>query len=146
LVKGIMNTQAMIFDALTYPWRHFLAWIADKIPGMGKVAEKLRGGFGGVVNSVEAKVTGQQVQPTQIAEKPAQVTTPTQNQAQSQTAEAQAVTQDNGKLLMNILDAINNLNKNLESGKIGFYVDGQLLSATIARQTEFRGGYGVNKV
>jgi hypothetical protein len=146
LVKGIMNTQAMIFDALTYPWRHFLAWIADKIPGMGKVAEKLRGGFGGVVNSVESKVTGQQVQPTQIAEKPAQVVPQAQAPAQAQTAEAQVATQDNGKLLASILESINTLNKNLESGKIGFYVDGQLLSATIARQTEFRGGYGVNKV
>jgi hypothetical protein len=146
IVKGILSIQTMLFDAITYPWRHAFAWIADKLPGMGKIAEKLRGGFGGMTNSIESKVTQQQIQPTQIAEKPAQVTTPTQAPAQAQTAEAQATTQDNGKLLASILESINILNKNLESGKIGFYVDGQLLSATIARQTEFRGGYGVNKV
>lgn len=55
-------------------------------------------------------------------------------------------TNSNTDLLNNILIAINNLNKNLENGKIGLYVDGQLLSATLARQTEFRGGYGANVV
>lgn len=48
--------------------------------------------------------------------------------------------------LKEILSAINLLNKNLESGKIRVYVDGQLMSATLACQTAFKGGYGMNVV
>ena len=146
IVKGIMSVQAMLFDAITYPWRHALAWIADKIPGMGKVADKLRGGFGGLTNSVEAKAAESPTVASQITPKPTTLANTPQTVAAKTGADA-AVAQDSStKVLDDILMAIKTLNSNLESGKIGFYVDGQLLSATIARQTEFRGGYGVNKL
>lgn len=147
IVKGIVSIQAMLFDAITYPWRHAFAWIADKIPGMGKIADKLRGGAGGMVNSVEAKAAATYVPAAQVATTATQVNGTPTTKPQAQDA-ATTVVSDNVclKTMENILDAIQNLNKNLESGKIGFYVDGQLLSATLARQTEFRGGYGVNKV
>ena len=145
IVKGIISIQTMLFDAITYPWRHAFAWIADKIPGMGKVADKFRAGFGGMATSIESKASGTAINPSQITPTPTTNGSSTQSQPVSQISE-QPVQINDTKLLTAILEAINILNKNLESGKIGFYVDGQLLSATIARQTEFRGGYGVNKV
>lgn len=45
-----------------------------------------------------------------------------------------------------ILASINDLNTNLKAGKIGIYIDGQLMSATLARQTQFRGGYATNNI
>lgn len=64
----------------------------------------------------------------------------------TQHVEPSVVRQDEASshTLKEILSAINLLNKNLESGKIGVYVDGQLMSATVARQTAFKGGYGMN--
>lgn len=131
IVQGILGVASAVFDALTYPWRHFLAWVLDKVPFMGKYAKALRGGAGGFT---ESKF---ETSPTQMTNggEPVQV---------SQAEEAKTNTSD--KYLQDILVAIQNLNNNLESGKIGINIDGQLLSATLARQTEFRGGYGVNKV
>ena len=43
-----------------------------------------------------------------------------------------------------LLNAILGLRADLNAGKIGINMDGQLLSATLDRQTEFRRGYGVN--
>lgn len=149
LVKGIMSIQGMLFDALTYPWRHFLAWVLDKIPGMGKVAQSLRGGVGGVIGkSIEtqtANAAGPQAVVTPVA-----TTVPGAAEKQPNKAEAattvQTTSDNTDRLLQSIIDGINNLNKNLESGKIGIYMDGQLMTATLARQTEFRGGFGTNKV
>ena len=65
------------------------------------------------------------------------------SRAEDQEYAAESRAESNNSL-NNILAAINNLNSNLESGKIGVYVDGQLVSATIARQTNFKGGFGMN--
>ncbi len=147
IVQGITSVAGMVFDALTYPWRHFLAWVLDKVPFMSKYAKALRGGVGGVVGrSVEtetnaAKLPTDNINPTPVTipgtkAKPTEVATPTP----AVSGEAP------DKIFQDILSAINTLNSNLESGKIGIYLDGQLLSATLARQTEFRGGFGVNKI
>lgn len=144
ILKGVVAVQTMLFDAITYPWRHAFAWILNKIPGMGKFADKLKGGAGGLVGGVEAKVTAPKVENT-ITPTPTQIATAAQPTPQT-AVESQQTQATGQKTLDDILVAINMLNKNLMEGKIGFYVDGQLLSATIARQTEFRGGYGVNKV
>lgn len=145
IVKGIISVGAMIFDALTAPFRKGLAWIADKIPGMGKVAERLRGGVSDIIKKpMEAKMTAAYV--------PAVTVTPQGTQiagAQTTKPAGEAEKKDlaaSDKTLQDILTAINALNSNLSNGKIGIYLDGQLVSATLARQTEFRGGYGVNKM
>lgn len=140
IVKGIIGVQTMIFDALTYPWRHFLAWVAEKIPGMTDFAKKLRGGATGLMQDVgvlDKKVT---VTPeARVSEKP-----------ETATAAAKATTEQNKQeqdsvTLGEILKSIRDLNSNLMAGKIGIYIDGQLMSATLARQTAFRGGYGTNQ-
>lgn len=145
ILKGIVAIGASLFDAITAPWRLALAWIFSKIPGMGKIAGKLAGGIrGSMSNSVEKKVGDPGSESTiTAADRGAARTSQTQT---NEAEESKRLEEDKHRFLHDILEGINLLNKNLESGKIGFYVDGQLLSATIARQTEFRGGYGVNKI
>jgi hypothetical protein len=57
--------------------------------------------------------------------------------------EIDLMTETTGKSLLN---AILGLRDDMTSGKIAVYMDTQLVSATIARQTEFRGGFGTNNV
>lgn len=146
IVKGITSVGSMLFDALTYPWRQALAWIAGVIPGMGGVAEKLKGGLKGIMgeDSVQNKVTAAYVPAVQISPNPTPAAVVEQTKVVTSAVENAKPESD--KTLTDILMAINNLNKNLESGKIGVYIDGQLMSATIARQTNFKGGFGMNTV
>ena len=147
IVKGIVSVSSMLFDALTYPWRHFLAWIADKIPGMGGIAKKLRGGMGGALEDMgilEKKAAPPEIQPLAVATEATPV--PTATVTTVPTAEEKTRRDADSTTLGNILSALNTLNSNLSAGKIGVYIDGQLMSATLARQTAFRGGYGMNQV
>lgn len=140
IVKGIIGVQAMIFDALTSPFRRFLAWIAEKIPGMGKLAETLRGGMTG---GLQKAVTVEPKPVAVTAEAPATIKSPV---IVEPTTQEKSGKEQDSNVLSEILKAINLLNSNLSSGKIGLYIDGQLLSATLARTTQFRGGYGVNNI
>lgn len=147
IVRGITSIAGMMFDALTYPWRQFLAWVLDKIPGMGKYAKMVKGGIGGVIGrSVENETAAAKLPIEGAIPKPTIVPGETAKPPQAESAEPTSTTEGNEKVLQDILSAINMLNSNLESGKIGIYIDGQLMSANLARQTEFRGGYGVNKI
>ena len=145
IVKGIAAIGGTLFDVLTDPFRRGFAWILDKLPGMGKFAEKIRGGIGGMLaEPLENKATSAYVPALQVTPEETKFTVPTKKPGIN--TEVGAEESSDGKVLQDILLAINTLNNNLENGKIGFYVDGQLLSATIARQTEFRGGFGTNKI
>lgn len=146
IVQGIIAVQAKIFDALTYPWRHFLAWVADKIPGMGGLAKKLRGGLeGGLTDTglLEKKAGTPEATPLAVTPEAAPVSTTITSVS---TPEEQKRKEADSVALNSILAAINLLNANLQSGKIGVYIDGQLMSATLSRQTQFKGGYGMNTV
>jgi hypothetical protein len=146
MVNGVLSIATMMFDAITAPWRKALAWITDKIPGMGKLSEKLRGGLKGILSEpVEKKAMSSYVDAVKITPDGTRVVGSNQPSPQAARSDSSAEGTNN-KTLTDILDAINRLNTNLENGKIGLYLDGQLLSATIARQSEFRGGYGVNKL
>lgn len=136
-----------IFDALTAPFRNAIAWVAKKLPGMGKFAEKMEGGLGGMLKpAVETKAATAYATAVKVTPTETKLATATQLEAARAGKNETKPTENTfDKSLQDILAAINTLNANLENGKIGFYVDGQLLSATIARQTDFRGGYGVNK-
>jgi hypothetical protein len=65
--------------------------------------------------------------------------------AEKLTPENMSMTEATGQKLYEVMCGIRD---DLSKGKIqaNTYMDGQLLSATLARQTEFRGGYGVNKL
>lgn len=146
IVQGIASVSAMIFDAITSPFRDAFAWVLDKIPGMGKISEKIKGGVSGILNTPKEN----QIGPTYV---PAIQVTPngvTPSQAVQQQKEDAKVEKDTSgeeqtKLLTNILNALNTLNENFSSGRIAVSIDGQLLSTVLARTTEFRGGYGTNQ-
>lgn len=148
IVRGLVSVGGMIYDAITYPFRHAMAWIADKIPGMGKMAAGLRGGVGDLINKpVEQKASAAYVSAATVTADGVNVYGKPNDKTPTPSVETRPREESvDNKTLQDILGAINALNNNLSSGKIGIYLDGQLVSATIARQTEFRGGYGVNKV
>jgi len=147
ILKGIVSIGAMLYDALTSPFRRGLAWIMDKIPGMSKVAEKLRGGVSGMINKpVETRAAAAYVPAVTVTPNGIRVAGAPGTIKTGDTTPDKKETINSDKLLQDILTAINTLNSNLVAGKIGINMDGQLLSATLSRQTDFRGGYGVNKV
>lgn len=136
IVKGILSVNQMIMDALMLPFKMFISW-ASKLPVIGKLI--------GQLGSIEAKVSSPSVASniTPVAQ-----TSPTQQSKQVATAEktqeaANLMTNETGQMIVKKIDELITAMKN---GGIGINMDGQLLSATLARQTEFRGGFGVNKV
>ena len=149
ILNGIVSIGGSLFDAITSPWRKALAWIFDKIPGMGKVAEKLRGGVSAMLNEpVEKKATSAYVPAVTVTPNGRTELNPTAKDASAQaektkdtTTLADVVASNN--IIAGKLDALLDA---LKAGQIGINMDGQLLSATLARQTEFRGGYGVNNI
>ena len=147
IVRGIIGVQAMIFDALTYPFRHFLAWVADKIPGMGGIAKKLRAGMGGALEDVGVLEKKAQTPETKNLALTTEATpSPTSTVTTVSSPEEQKKREQDSMTLTSILGSLKELNANLTAGKIGIYIDGQLMSATLSRQTGFKGGYGMNMV
>lgn len=146
VVKGIIGIQTKIFDALTYPWRMFLAWVTSKIPFMGGIAEKIKGGAEGALEAtgiLEKKA----VTPGTSAKVTPEATPLAKTKITSEATPEQQKQKDGDSVtLIEILKSIRTLNDNMMSGKIGIFIDGQLLSATLARQTAFRGGYGTNNI
>lgn len=117
IVKGLISVQTMMFNVLTYPFRKAWSWIS------GSPAPAL---FSATPQTPDASLSGGK---------------------EGEAAKAEAAAESPAtKRLDDILSAIQTLNKNLETGKIGVYIDGQLMSATVARQTAFKGGFGMNVV
>ncbi len=145
ILKGIIGVQAKIFDALTSPFRRFLAWIVDKIPGMGGLTEKIRGGMSGALENVGVLEKQKQLAVRGPATEVTPITTTTPVKTEL-TPEQQKQKETDSFTLAEILKSLKDLNANLMSGKIGVYIDGQLMSSTISRQTQFKRGYGVNMV
>lgn len=144
IVKGLVSVGAMIFDALTSPWRLGFAWIMDKIPGMSKFADKLRGGVSDIINTpVESRAraayvsavtvtpTGTTIAGTSTKDKPLTVTT-----------------QSNEPNSIDLLLAeIKGLRADLNSGKIksgDIFLDGSKVSTYMDRGINFRGNFGTN--
>jgi hypothetical protein len=148
ILKGISSTSGMIFDALSDPWRRFLAWMAEKIPFFGEgLVRKIRGGMSGALETitpVERKVTDIQTTPTVI--KSEEIPGSKAITSVDTSIKEQTKSENDSMTLTEILKSLNILNSNLISGKIGLYVDGQLLSSVLHRQTAFRGGYGTNNI
>jgi hypothetical protein len=140
IVKGIVSIGGSIFDALTAPFRKGMAWIADKIPGMGKVAEKLRGGVSG--GSVEKRAQAAYIPAVTVTPegtKIAKAKDKDKRAGEKEKDESVPMSEETGLKIVTLLEKILAKDTNVS-------MDGQLLSSHLARQTEFRGGYGVNKV
>jgi hypothetical protein len=142
IVKGITSVASMIFDALTYPWRTFLAWVLEKVPFMSKYAAALRGGATGAVGrSIETETNTSRIPPENVT--PTPTTIPgAKPKPQEVTTTQPTLAEAPDRIFQDILSAINTLNNNLESGKIGIYLDGSLVSTVLARNLEFRGSFG----
>lgn len=117
IVRGIISVQSMIYDALTYPFRKAWSWIS------GTPSPTL---FSATPQTADQSISGGSVAST----------TTSRDKSESDSAA--------NKTLNDILIAIKTLNSNLESGKIGVYVDGSLVSSTLARKLEFKGAFGMN--
>jgi len=148
IIKGVANGAAAIFDALSYPWRMFLAWLVEKIPYFGKKwAGTIRGGASAIVADMGLSEKQEELATsrTKVATE-ATAATPTQTVTVVPSEEERKQRETDSEALGNILKSLQTLNENLLAGKIAVYIDGQLLSATLARQTAFKGGYGVNTI
>ena len=142
IVRGIISVGSMIFDALTSPFRKGIAWIADKIPGMSKFADKLRGGMQGMVNPVENRAQAAYISAVTVTPKGTEIAKSedkSKRSGEKEKAESELMSEETGLKIVALLEKILSKDTNVS-------MDGQLLSAHLARQTEFRGGYGVNKV
>lgn len=132
IVKGIVSVGAMIYDALTYPFRHGFAWIADNllswIPGMSKVSAGLRGGASGLVNKISSSTSSNDV------------ATAAKEQS-SNAKETKDTSNDSNIILQNLLDAINGLRKDLNDGKIAVNLDSSRVSTYLSRGIEFKGSF-----
>jgi len=115
IVKGIVSAQQMILDALMWPIRKAASFLPDFLkPAFLKTAPQ----------TPEATLSGKE----KSAGAPAE----------------EAAKSPANQTLNEILLAIRILNNNLESGKIGVYIDGSLVSSTLARKLEFKGSFGMN--
>jgi hypothetical protein len=144
VVKGIVAIQSKIFDALISPWKRFFTWISEKMPFMGGIAEKIRPR--GTLESagIIEKTAISPISPVNVIP---ETTSLTKTRIASEATPEQQKQKDGDSItLTEILKAIRTLNDNMLSGKIGIFIDGQLMSATLARQTAFRGGYGTNNI
>ena len=136
IVKGIVGIGGMLFRAITAPWRMAFGWIVNKFAGIGRFFGHI---FGGSVEkkSQSAYIPAVKVTPngTTIATRTTKET-PTKNKDEDTTI---GMTEETGKKMLALLEKILAKDTSIR-------MDGQLLSTTLARQTEFKGGYGVNKV
>lgn len=146
--KGILAGGAMIFDALTSPWRRFLAWVVDKIPFLGEtVADKIRAGATGALQDIgilEKKIVPAPAVPTTITTAATPIEKPNYNQVL--TPEQQKQKDRDSNTMIELLNTMKQIHADLLNGKIGLYVDSQLLSSVISKNTSFRKGYGSNYV
>jgi hypothetical protein len=143
IVKGIISVGAMLYDALTYPFRHAFAWILDHIPGMGKVASGLRDGFGGVATTINHKLDGignNEIKPSDKSTVTAEVSKNVKEQVVA-TKEQKDTSGDTNVLLQGVIDAINGLRKDLNAGKIAINLDGSRVSTYLARSDAYKGSF-----
>jgi hypothetical protein len=145
ILTGIVSIGTMLFDALTSPFRHALAWIADKIPGMGKVAEKLRGGVNGLMNQpLETKVSASYIPAVQVTPNGTRIAT----NPDAKPVTTSDTTKESTRSLDDIFDMLKQLNDNLTSGKVkagDVYLNASLVSSVMSRELSFNGNYGTNR-
>jgi hypothetical protein len=139
ILRGISSIGEMLLHSLTEPFRRGMAWIMDKVPGMGKMAEKLRGGAS---TSVEKKAQAAYIPAVTVSPEGTKIAPFTRKPGESGKDDKEAsipMSEATGQKMVALLEKILAKDNNI-------HMDGQLLSTHLARQTEFRGGYGVNKV
>ena len=140
IVNGITAIGPLLFSALTSPFVSAFSWISKLIPDLSTMGSKM-GKIGSP--SIETRIASTYVPAvtvsptgTTIAGQPSNAPATTSKKAKD---ESIIMTEDTGIKILNMLGKIYEKDSHL-------YMDGQLMSATLARQTDFRKGYGVNVV
>jgi len=144
IVNGIVSVGTMIYDALTSPFRDAMGWIANKF-GLHGVADKLRGGLGGMLSKpVESKASATYIDAVKVTPNGTRIASPTNTKDSIVNKE----TAQDTTTLADVVSSIKALTDAITSGKVkagDVYLDGSLLSSTLARSLDFHGNYGVNK-
>lgn len=147
IVNGLKSVRNMMFDALTSPFKAGWAWIKKNVPGVEWAANKVSGAGDNVKKSMEAKMADTYIPAATIT--PQGTTLATQEKTGGVAAEVKAADTttlaDVVKSNAALLDAINGLRKDLNDGKVTVHMDGALMSTMLARNLDFRGGFGVNR-
>ena len=141
IVTGILSVGTMIFDALTSPFRRGIAWIADKIPGMSKFADKLRGGVQGMTKPLENRAQAAYIPAVTVTPKGTEIAKAkdkAKREGEKEKEESALMSEATGCKIVALLEKILAKDSNI-------HMDGSLVSTTLARSIEFRGHYGVNK-
>ena len=143
VVQGIKSVGHLIYAALTAPFTMALGWIRKHIPGASMLLGK------GDTNKTVRKPVVSRAMAAYI---PAVTVSPSGTKIEGSSTPKPAKASGDKKssaTLDDVLDALVTQNKLLEkilAKDPSIKMDGQLLSTSLARQTEFKGGYGVNKV
>ena len=138
IVKGIVGIGSMLFNAIIAPWRMAFGWIANKFAGIGRFFGRIFGRH----DSVEKKAQAAYVTAVKVTPNGTTIETPTAKSTSVKKKDDDSIigmTEETGKKMLALLEKILTKDTSIR-------MDGQLLSSTLARQTEFKGGYGVNKV
>lgn len=150
IVGNIVGIQSVVFNALTTPFQQFIEWVQTKLPDtMGVVSSKIKTSFESFSPDpilIEKRVRVVETDPFTIQPETIPVIRPSPEATPIVATEDRQKSKQDSVTLNQILNAINILNANLVNGKIAVNLDGQLVSATLARQTSFRGGYGTNNI
>lgn len=138
-IVGVLKTLGpKIFSAFLAPYKMAFEWIINKFAGLGKSVGKLFGKG----ESVEKKATAAYIPAVTVTPKGTEVVKPKGKAVGTGKEEekvAEPMSEATGQKIVVLLEKILAKDSNV-------HMDGQLLSTHLARQTEFRGGYGVNKV
>jgi hypothetical protein len=142
ILNGIVSIGASIYDALTSPFRRGLAWIMDKIPGMGKFADKVRGGATGAIGSVEKRAQAAYIPAVTVTPNGTKIETP-KGKAEAASAksgkdDSRGMSEETGQKMVALLEKILAKDNSL-------YVDGSLLSTKLAQTISFKGSFGTNR-
>lgn len=142
IVKGISSVGNLMQKALGDPFGRALMWIMKQIPGVGKMVDRLHSGYNSFRSSVEKRVSAAYVPAvtvtptgTKLATTPKPVGTADAGKEKAQTL----MTEETGRKMVSLLEKILAKEGNVK-------MDGQILSTHLARNTEFHGGFGTNKV
>ena len=143
ILKGIVSAGPAMFSALISPFRMLMDWIA-KVPVLGGLMSKMGMSPELPSKNIETKATAAYI--------PAVTVTPTGTKVAGMEKKApgeKPAAEEKGATLDDVVKGnseIIGLLKSILAKDSNVHMDGQLLSTQLARQTEFRGGYGVNKV
>jgi len=134
----------LLLSVIQKAYRGMVSWM-EKIPFLGKLISG-RTENAGLGKNIQTRSTAAYI--------PAVTVTPTSTKIQGiennvvEAKPTKTVKESGGKSIDDLHDVMSQMLADLRSGKIrtNTHLDSQLVSATIARNTDFRGGYGVNKV